>query len=168
MKLIQILFIAILFCSCNTSTYYIVRHAEKRLDQGNNPSLTEQGFQRAQDLNTYFGASKPNRIFVSTLQRTQLTAAPTATAAGVTPLIYNHQIQDSLNLMLLNLVLQDRKKVLVVSHTDAIPKIVKALSNVDIGIMADNDYNNMYIIRLRKKGRKIVSFTATTYGQASP
>jgi 2,3-bisphosphoglycerate-dependent phosphoglycerate mutase len=168
MKLIQILFIAILFSSCHTSTYYIVRHAEKRLVQGSNPSLTEQGFQRAQALNTYFGESKPNKIFVSTFQRTQLTAAPTGTAAGVTPLIYNHQIQDSLNLMLLGLVLQDRKKVLVVSHTDAIPKIVKALSNVDIGEIPDNDYDNMYIIRLRKKGKKIVSFTATTYGQASP
>jgi 2,3-bisphosphoglycerate-dependent phosphoglycerate mutase len=168
MKLIQTLFIAIIFCSCHTSTYYIVRHAEKRLDQGNNPTLTEQGFQRAQDLNTYFGASKPNKIFVSTLQRTQLTAAPTATAAGVIPLIYDHQNQDSLNLMMLGMILQDRKKVLVVSHTDAIPKIIKTLCNVDIGMMADNDYDNMYIIRLRKKGKRVRSFTATTYGQPSP
>ncbi len=73
-------FVPIFFSACNTS-------------------LTEQGVQRAQDLNTNFGTNKPNRIFVSTLQRTQLTAAPTAaaTATGVTSLIYDHQNQDSLN-----------------------------------------------------------------------
>lgn len=167
MKLLQILFIAIIFSSCHTSTYYIVRHAEKRLDQGNNPSLTEQGFQRAQDLNTYFGASKPNRIFVSTFQRTQLTAVPTATAAGVPALIYDHQNQDSLNKMIIVLALQDRKKVLVVSHTDAIPKIVKALCNVDIAAIPDNDYDNMYIIRLAKN-KRVIKLTTTTYGQPSP
>lgn len=144
-----------------------MRHAEKRLNEGTNPGLTEQGFQRAQDLNNYFGNSKPNTIFVSTYLRTQLTAVPSATAAGISAVIVNQEIADSLNLFIFGLAIQHRKKVLVVSHTDAIPKIIKGLCNIDIASIADNDYDNMYIIRLGKN-KRLRKFTATTYGQLSP
>jgi phosphohistidine phosphatase SixA len=167
MKWINVCLILILFSSCSTSTYYIVRHAEKRLNEGDNPALTQQGMKRAQDLNTYFGNNKPNKIFVSTFLRTQLTAAPTATAAVITPVIIKQNNTDSLNLFILGLHLIDRKKVLVVSHTDAIPKIIKGLCNVDIVPIAENDYDNLYIIRLKKK-KLVKLFTATTYGDASP
>jgi 2,3-bisphosphoglycerate-dependent phosphoglycerate mutase len=156
-----------LFSSCSTSTYYIVRHAEKRLNEGDNPALTQQGMKRAEDLNTYFGNNKPNKIFVSTFLRTQLTAAPTATAAALSPVIIKQNNTDSLNFFILGLSLLDRKKVLVVSHTDAIPKIVKGLCNVDINPITENDYDNLYIIRLRKN-KRVQQFTATTYGEVSP
>ncbi len=65
------------------------------------------------------------------------------------------------------MALQDRKKVLVVCNTDAIPKIIKALANVDIAQIPDDDYDNMYIIRLGKN-KRLRKFTATTYGQLSP
>jgi broad specificity phosphatase PhoE len=167
MKSINFFLLIIFFSSCSTSTYYIVRHAEKRLNEGDNPALTQQGMKRAEDLNTYFGNNKPNKIFVSTFLRTQLTAAPTATAAALSPVIIKQNNTDSLNFFILGLSLLDRKKVLVVSHTDAIPKIIKGLCNVDISPIAENDYDNLYIIRLRKN-KRVQRFTATTYGEISP
>jgi phosphohistidine phosphatase SixA len=167
MKLINFFLLLVLFTSCSTSTYYIVRHAEKRLNEGDNPALTQQGMKRAEDLNTYFGNNKPNKIFVSTFLRTQLTAAPTATAAGVSAVIIKQNNTDSLNFFILGLSLLDKKKVLVVSHTDAIPKIIKGLCNTDINPIAENDYDNLYIIRLRKN-KRVQQFTATTYGEVSP
>jgi broad specificity phosphatase PhoE len=166
MKSINFFLLIIFFSSCSTSTYYIVRHAEKRLNEGDNPALTTQGMKRAEDLNAYFGNSKPNKIFVSTFLRTQLTAAPTSTAAGVPSVIIKQNNTDSLNLFILGLSLLDRKKVLVVSHTDAIPKIIKGLCNVDINPIAENDFDNLYIIRLRKN--KHVRRFITTYGEISP
>jgi broad specificity phosphatase PhoE len=167
MKWINVFLLIIVFSSCSTSTYYIVRHAEKRLNEGDNPALTTQGMKRAEDLNVYFGNNKPNKIFVSTFLRTQLTAAPTATAAGVSAVIIKQNNTDSLNFFILGLSLLDRKKVLVVSHTDAIPKIIKGLCNVDISPIAENDYDNLYIIKLRKN-KPFRRFTATTYGEVSP
>jgi broad specificity phosphatase PhoE len=167
MKSLNFFLLIIFFSSCSTSTYYIVRHAEKRLNEGDNPALTQQGMKRAEDLNSYFGNSKPNKIFVSTFLRTQLTAAPTATAAGVSAIVIKQNNTDSLNFFILGLSVLDKKKVLVVSHTDAIPKIIKGLCNVDISPIAENDFDNLYIIRLRKN-KAVRRFTATTYGDVSP
>ena len=160
------LFILLFFCSCY-NTYYVVRHAEKVLTPPNayDPPLTNAGQQRSNDLNTYLGKRKPDSIFVSTFLRTQQTAAPTATAAGVTPIIINQTDTNSVNAFITRLYKMNKKKVLVVGHTNTVPRIVKGLSGQTINTISEVDYDNIYIIKIRRTNRQLIQ---ATYGVTSP
>lgn len=160
------LFILLVFCSCY-NTYYVVRHAEKVLTPPNasNPPLTDAGVQRSNDLNAYFGKKKPDSIFVSTFLRTQQTAAPTATTAGITPIIINQIDTNAVNALITRLYKMNKKKVLVVGHTNTVPRIVKGLSGQTINAIPETDYDNLYIIKIRRTNRQL---TQTTYGAVSP
>jgi 2,3-bisphosphoglycerate-dependent phosphoglycerate mutase len=149
------------------NTFYVVRHAEKQLQPANNPNpaLTEEGQQRARDLNTYLGKRKPDSIFVSTFLRTQQTAAPTAEASGVTPIIINQTDTNAINQFVKRMIFIHKKKVLIVGHTTTVPRIVKGLSGVRINAINEDDYDNIYIIKVRRSGRTLIS---TTYGVVSP
>lgn len=160
------LFIMFFFCSC-TNTYYVVRHAEKVLTPVNasDPILTEIGTKRANDLNSFFGRRKPDSIFVTKYLRNQLTAAPTATAAGVKSIIINQSDTNSINAFVTRLNKVRKKKVLIVGHSNTVPLIVKGLSGKDINSISENDYDNMYIIKSRKNNRQL---NQITYGAVSP
>lgn len=160
------IFILVFFCSCY-NTYYVVRHAEKVLTPPNasNPPLTNIGVQRSKDLNTYFGKKQPDSIFVSNFLRTQQTAAPTATEAGVTAIIINQADTNAINAFINRLYKMNKKKVLIVGHSNTVPRIVKALSGTTINTIAENDYDNMYIIKIRRTNRQL---NQTTYGAVSP
>ncbi|MCY7293441.1 MAG: histidine phosphatase family protein, partial [Ferruginibacter sp.] len=147
--------------------YYVVRHAEKVLTPPNtsDPLLTDIGAQRSNDLNTYLGKKKPDSIFVSKYFRTKQTAAPTATSAGVTPIIINQSDTNAINAFITRLYKMNKKKVLVVGHTNTVPQIVKGLSGQTINAIAEADYDNMYIIKIRRTNRQL---TQTTYGAVSP
>ena len=127
------LFIIIFFCSCY-NTYYVVRHAEKVLTPANasDPLLTDIGLQRSKDLNTYFNRKKPDSIFVAKYLRNQLTAAPTAKGAGVTPIIVNQSDTTNINTFVTRLLKMNKKSVLMVGHTNTVPLIVKGLSGETI------------------------------------
>lgn len=156
----------LVFSSCN-NTYYVVRHAEKVLIPPNayDPALTDVGVQRSNDLNAYFGKKKPDSVFVSTFLRTQQTAAPTATAAGLTPVVINQNDTNSVNAFISRLYKMHKKKVLIVGHTNSIPRIVKGLSGQIINAIPEADYDNIYIIKIRRTNRQL---TQKTYGAVSP
>ena len=163
MKYLLIIF---LFCSC-TNTYYVVRHAEKVLIPANasDPTLTDAGVKRSNNLNNFFGNKKPDSIFISKYLRNKLTAQPTAAAARITPVIVNQSDPTNINAFINRLKKMHNKKVLVVGHSNTVPLIVKGLSGKDVNPIADNDYDNMYIIKFRKKSRLL---NQTTYGAVSP
>ena len=159
-------FLLLLLLSSCTSTYYIVRHAEK-LDQSTDAILSIAGIQRANDLNSYFISRgiHIDSIFVSTYLRTQQTAQPTAIATGNTPNIINQADDATMEKMIARLNAMDKKTVLVVGHTNTVPRIVKELSGVDIGTIAEDDFDNLYIVTI-KNGQR--SMQHITYGRASP
>ena len=160
------LFILVFFCSCY-NTYYVVRHAEKQLVPANasDPALTDIGMQRANDLNAYFGNKKPDSIFVSKFLRTQQTAAPTATAANVSPIVVNQTDTNGIDAFVKRLYNMNKKKVLIVGHSNTVPRIVKRLSGQTINAIPETDYNNLYIIKIKRSNRQL---TQTTYGAVSP
>ena len=140
MNHIKIFLFALLLSSC-TSTYYIVRHAEK-LDQSTDTPLSLPGIQRANDLSSYFitNGIHVDSIFASTYLRTQQTARPTAIATGKTPIIFNQADDATWEKMIARLNAADKKTILVVGHTNTVPRIVKELSGVDIGTIAEDDF----------------------------
>ena len=160
------LFILVFFCSCY-NTYYVVRHAEKQLvpANANDPALTDIGVQRANDLNAYFGSKKPDSIFVSKYLRTQQTAAPTASAANITSIVVNQTDTNGIDAFVKRLYNMNKKKVLIVGHSNTVPRIVKGLSGQTINPIPENDFDNLYIIKIKKSNRQL---TQTRYGAVSP
>ena len=96
----RIIFIAItiLFSSCATTTsYYIVRHAEK--DAGTTMTagtvrtsdvpLSQQGMKRAEALNSQLQGKKISKIYSTNTIRTKSTAEPLSKSIGVPIQIYD-------------------------------------------------------------------------------
>src|SRR5215510_6597584 len=66
---------------------FIVRHAEKASTGDKDPDLSPEGQKRAKTLAHILQDSQITSVFVTEFKRTQRTAAPTATAAHVTPTV---------------------------------------------------------------------------------
>ncbi len=125
----------------------IVRHAEKAANGGNDPDLSSAGHARAEALARILKDSGITAIFTSEFKRTQETAAPAATSAGVVPTVVAAKDTAALVAKLHQL----SGNALVVGHGDTIPNIVKALGiNSSINI-PDADYSELLIVILGDK-----------------
>ena len=160
------LFILVFFSSCY-NTYYVVRHAEKQLTASNpsDPALSDIGVKRSNDLNVYLGNKRPDSIFVSKYLRTQQTAAPTASAANISPIVVNQTDTNGIDAFVRRIYNMKKKKVLIVGHSNTVPRIVKGLSGQTIYPIPETDYDNLYIIKTKRSSRQL---TKTTYGAVSP
>lgn len=156
------LLIIVLMSSCSTTTYYIVRHAEKR-DNSVDPPLNANGTARALILADTLENKNISSIFVSQRQRTQLTAAPTASFFHIVPTVIS---SDSTTALVRRLKAIRGKNILVVWHSENVHNIVNEL--VPAAFQVDpigNTFDNLFIIR-----RKIVlwsnktTLTRTKYG----
>lgn len=165
MKRIIFLLSTIIFLySCTSTKYYVVRHAE-RVDNSRNSALSPAGLQRAQDLKDTLASKKIDMIFVSTYLRTQQTAQPTATAKGLPLIVYR---PDTTAGLVAHLKKLKGKNVLVVGHSDTVPDIVNRLSSQAVAPIADNDFDNLYIITVHYFFGARRSLSHVTYGKATP
>lgn len=163
-RIFYVAFAVSLFCSCASTNYYVVRHAE-RVDNSRNSALSPAGLQRAQDLKDVLASKKLELIYASTYLRTQQTAQPTATAKGLPLIIYK---PDTTTGFVINLKKLKGKSVLVVGHSDTVPDIVSGLSNQAVAPIADNDFDNLYIVRVRNFFGARRTLNHLTYGKATP
>ncbi len=132
--------------SCSYTRYYVVRHAEKLNNTDDSP-LNPAGFQRANALAERLSTKSIRLIFVSDKQRTQQTAAPTATLFGLTPIIIPRAETDRVIRELKNV---SGTNTLVVRHSQEIHLIVNALSPFDtIGPISDDEFDNLFVITRR-------------------
>lgn len=147
-----------------TTRYYLVRHAEKQ-DNSPNALLNAAGLARANILRDSLQNKSIERIYASTVERTQQTAQPLATALGLPLNLYRPDTTAGLIAQLKKLGGMD---VLVVGHSNNIPEIVQALSGESVNV-AENDFDNLFIVKVTKGwGQTKVSLMKTTYGPASP
>ena len=163
-KIFSIVSTIILFCSCTTTYYYVVRHAE-RLDNSANSPLSAAGLARAQVLRDSLSSKNISFVFASTFRRTQQTAQPTATPKGLPLLIYN---PDTTVGLITRLKKINGKSALVTGHSDNVPAIVLGLSNQSVPPIASNDFDNLYIIRIRNFSNNRKMLWHRTYGNPSP
>ena len=123
--------IAVLFSSCATTTsYYIVRHAEK--DAGttmtpgtvktNDVPLSEQGAKRAEALGRQLQGKKIKRIYSTNTIRTKSTAEPLSKLIGVPISVYN-----AVDSGFLQLLQNSKENLLVVGHSNTVDDLVKCL-----------------------------------------
>ncbi|MEO6454315.1 MAG: phosphoglycerate mutase family protein [Ginsengibacter sp.] len=151
------------FCSC-TTYYYVVRHAERQDTSPNSP-LSATGLQRAGILRDSLITKGIDFIYASTFLRTQQTAQPLATALGKSLQIY---IPDTTKKLITVLKRIKGKRVLVVGHSDTVPEIVLGLSGETVPAIAFNDFDNLYVIKIKKRPCSRKKMWHKTYGLASP
>ena len=123
---------------------FIVRHAEKANTGGKDPDLSAQGQKRADALAHVLKDSQITSVFVTEFKRTQETAAPTATAAHVSPTVVQANDIGALveKLRALN------GNALVVGHGNTIPDLLKALGIATPVSIPEDDYSEILVVLL--------------------
>ena len=124
---------------------FVVRHAE-RADAGmqaqTDPLLSAVGEARAQKLAAMLADAGVKDIFATEFKRTQDTAKPLAMKTGVA--VEQVGSKDTA-LLIAKIKAHPDDVVLVVSHSNTLPAILKALVGVDLAI-ADNEYDNLFVV----------------------
>lgn len=131
------------------SVVFIVRHAE-RADTGaagasmmkDDPDLSARGQTRAKSLAGMLRDVGIRGIYTSEMKRTQQTAAPLATAVGVG--ITRIPAEDVA--ALLEKLKTETGNILVVGHSNTIPKILAGLGIHGTVEIADNEYDNLFVV----------------------
>jgi phosphohistidine phosphatase SixA len=153
---ILLLTLGLLFSSIHVlaqdQTVFLVRHAEKILDTGTDPALTEQGRQRAIRLSELLKASNPVAIYTSQYQRTQQTGQPLATVLNIplTVITIDKNNTEQYPALLLERIcaLPKGSNALVIGHSNSIPGIVEAWTHESVKPIADNEYDRLFLVRL--------------------
>lgn len=143
-------FIFSLLISCTskeTTTYYLIRHAEKdRTDKTNrNPNLNEAGQIRAKKWAEYFKNIDLDAVYSTNYNRTMQTAKLTADSKNLKISTYNpSKMYDS--------VFQHKTKgktVLVVGHSNTTPAFAnKIIGEKKYKNMNDNDNSTLFIVTI--------------------
>lgn len=132
------------YAQAQTTTIYLVRHAEKDLSDVNtkDPNLNGLGLQRAVDLEKILADQHIAAIFSSNYKRTLQTAAPLAQKMKLEPIIYD----PSETKLLAEKILREYKgkTVLIVGHSNTILPQTKALGGYpSFTEIQDTDYRNL-------------------------
>lgn len=132
-----------------TTTYYLIRHAEKDKTDKNNkdPHLTKAGKKRANKWATIFKDVKFDMVFSTNYNRTKETAMPTAKANAIDITYYNPR-----NLASKEFIENTKgKTVLIVGHSNTTPKFANALlEKENYALMQEDNNANLYIVTLIK------------------
>ncbi len=131
-------------------TVFIVRHAE-RADaapgasamMASDPDLSDAGRARAAALDVMLRDVPLSAIFVTQYKRTQQTAAPTAARQKVTATT----VPSSDTAALVEKLKAATGHILVVGHSNSVPDIVKALGGTAEFTIADDEFDNLFIVR---------------------
>jgi broad specificity phosphatase PhoE len=120
-----------------------VRHAEK--EEGDDPGLTLVGRERATRLAHVLSEGGVDAIYASQFRRTQETAEPVASSVGL-----EVEIVDARDIEgLANRLRSDHtgETVLVVSHSNIIPEVIRALG-ADAGDIPEEEYDDLFVVLL--------------------
>jgi 2,3-bisphosphoglycerate-dependent phosphoglycerate mutase len=132
------------------STIFIVRHAEKAEGGGNDPDLSQAGRTRAESLAGILKEVGITAIYATEFKRTQETAAPLAKAIGIEVVRIAGKSTGELVAKLHDL---QSGNALVVGHSNTIPELTRALGVEALVSIAENDYDNLFVVVLDKKPR---------------
>jgi len=140
----------------DTTTFILVRHAEKATTPPKDPPLTEAGRQRAQRLAESLKGARLDAVYSSAYQRTRQTAAPVAQAQGLTVIQYS---PDDAAFAARLRVDHPHGTVLVVGHSNTLPPLARALCSCEVADMDERTYGIRYTIRFDADGRPVLTET---------
>jgi 2,3-bisphosphoglycerate-dependent phosphoglycerate mutase len=136
--------------SCTTS-FYIVRHAEKSTTPKEDPLLTEAGSQRAERLKTILEHKAIEKIYSTKTVRTLTTGKPLADAQSIQIETYEPKNQTAL----IETLKKSKQNTLVVGHSNTIRHIINGLSEKEFlkKDLEDSEYSDLYLVKRGKFGK---------------
>ncbi len=153
---ICMLLLGIHFCSlpvlAQDQTVILIRHAEKALNGGTDPGLSEQGQQRANHLIELFNRLNPAAIYTTQYQRTQRTGQPLATALNIQLTILAIDTDNTAQYPALLLericALPKNSNALVIGHSNSIPAIFEAWTHDSVKPIKDDEFDRLFLVKL--------------------
>ncbi|HSK11998.1 MAG TPA: phosphoglycerate mutase family protein [Phnomibacter sp.] len=170
MKNLVLIFGVLTLVACQTTTkIYIVRHAEKQVQDPlvmmlpNDVELSEAGHARAKVLADTLHKVPLQGIFATTIRRTQQTVEPTANSKGLPVVLYPATPAAAFALVD-SLAAVKGKNFLVAGHSNTVPDMIRhlGLTLSFSGNIPDTVYNRFYVITVKRSGEKMVE--ERTYG----
>lgn len=152
-----LVFVTVVLCSCKTTTFYIVRHAEKEAGttmtatttKTSDVPLSAAGRERAEALKNLLMDKKIQEIFSTNTLRTSSTAKPLSDAVGVPIQLYN--AVDAAFLSRLKAL--DNRSVLIVGHSNTVDDLVNGLTGEkQLSDLNEDQFGDLFVVR--KKGNK--------------
>jgi broad specificity phosphatase PhoE len=144
------IFCVLFLASCKTTTFYVVRHAEKEVNtMTSDVALSEEGKQRAEALRLLLGGKDFSGIYSTNYLRTRSTAQPLAQATGSTVRLYEPSDTAFVN----RLRQTATGNLLLVGHSNTVDDLVNRLvgDRVIPGDLPDTQYGDLFIVK--KKGK---------------
>lgn len=129
----------------------IVRHAEKSAEPAADPVLTPAGQARASSLVEVLKYWAVDAVVTTQWQRTRATAAPIAVARSITPVVVaTDDTGTAAHAGKIAAAVReaDAGTILVVGHSNTVPAIIAALGGPVIPEIGDNDYDNLFVMRI--------------------
>jgi phosphohistidine phosphatase SixA len=126
-----------------SGTIFLVRHAEKVSDAPD-ALLSKTGERRAACLAQTLRDAHIGAIYVTQVRRTQQTAQPLAKQLEIRPTI----VQADDTAMLAADIKKDAatKNVLVVGHSDTLPKVFAQIGTSDVPAIGGSDYDLLFVV----------------------
>lgn len=119
-----------------------IRHADVDSGTGPDPVLNAAGQARAEELRHVLGDVGVTAIFVTSWQRTQLTAQPLADDLGLVPVV-----QDDVAATVAAVrALPRSTAVLLVGHTNTVPDLVTGLGGPTITVITTGEFDRLLVL----------------------
>ena len=128
-----------------TTTIYLIRHAEKA-DASPDTDLSEAGKVRAKKWESYFSDKNITAIYSTPYKRTNATAEPLATANKLMINTYNPSEMDLMSVAGKN----TSKSVLIVGHSNTIPKYINTLLRENkYADIDESEFSYLHIVTIK-------------------
>lgn len=164
MKFVGLLLVALGWvggCS-KVTTLVIVRHADR--EPGD--VLSSAGLARAGELVHVAEKANINAIYHSDTVRTRQTAEPLATALGIVPVEYP---ANEVNALVRRIFREQRgRTVLIVGHSNTVPRIIAATGGPHLPDLADKEFDGLYVVNVSHGFSRKSNLTELQYGAISP
>ncbi|MDG1753327.1 MAG: phosphoglycerate mutase family protein [Thalassotalea sp.] len=120
-------------------TVYLVRHAEKVLEQ-KNPPLTSCGIKRAEQLSLMLEQADIKAIYSTEFTRTEQTATPLANKFNLKVQPYSPRDLKSFATQ----IKQEKQNVVIVGHSNTTPQLTAFLANTPVEDITEEEYQMLY------------------------
>ena len=150
--IVLLLFISVFSLAQETTTFILVRHAEKASDGTANPALTEAGVARANSINTLLQKADISAIYSTNYKRTRLTVIPLAESKKIEIKTYDWKNPQEF----VQALLRDNAggTVVISGHSNTTPMLANLLLGEEkFAQFADDDYGNLLVITSDGKGK---------------
>jgi broad specificity phosphatase PhoE len=139
-------------------TLYLVRHAEKLVNDGNDPALSDAGIARAEQLAIWLQDKNLRDIWSSDYRRSRDTAGPLVSRLGLGLTLYDpHDLP-----ALARDLRENRRNALVVGHSNTTPELARLLCQCLIDDMDDAEYDRLIVVSFADGETRVETLTQST------